>query len=164
MSVRHRAIAGAPERAADEAATVLLEIVKQTLAPASALVPAETERELDQARDAVRILIAGKHLKDSPIVLAADPLRLELTVITGDSALTLKETLGKVPGAATATEWSLHIPAPAPVAGWIEDAVKSLDHVTSEPAATQAATASKGQFATSRIDADALRRVAGGGT
>jgi hypothetical protein len=162
VSVRHRAIAGAPERSASEAATVLTEIVRETLAPASALDRTAIERELAHGRDAVRMLIAGKHLRDLPIVLAADPLHLEITVVSGDAALTLKEDLGKVPGAATATAWMLHVPAPAPITGWVEEALQGLEHVTSERVAPQASRSSAGQFASSQIDPDALRRVAAG--
>jgi hypothetical protein len=163
VSVRHRAIAGTPERSADEATTVLMKLVRETLAPASAVDDAVVGRELDRSRDPIRMLIAGKHLRDSPIVLAAEPLRLEITVVSGDSALTLKESLGKVPGAATATDWSLHIPAPVPIAGWIQDALEDLEHVTCQKAAAQAASPSTGEFKTSQIDPAALRRVAGGG-
>jgi hypothetical protein len=162
VSVRHRSIAGTPERSAEEATTVLIEMLAETLAPASALDRKVITSELAQGHAAVRMLIAGKHLRDLPIVLAADPLRLEITVVSGDAALTLKENLGKVPGAATATDWMLHVPAPAPITGWVEEALQGLEHVTSERATSQASRSSAGQFTSSQIDPDALRRVAAG--
>jgi len=163
VSVRHRAIAGTPERSASDASAVLMEMVSATLAPAGALDADVVEHELAQGRDAVRMLIAGKHLGDSPIVLVANPLRLEITVVSGDEALTLKENLGKVPGAASATDWSLHIPAPVPINSWVREALQGLEHLTSEPATTQASSSSTAtQLQSSDIDPDALRRVAAG--
>lgn len=161
MSVRYRAIAGAPERSASAAAAVLMDVVAETLAAAKALDGEIIERELAQGRQAVRMLIAGKHLEDSSIVLAADPLRVEITVVCGDGALALKEKLGKVPGAATATDWTLHVPAPAPIGSWIEQALDGLEHLKTERASAQASSSSAGQLESADIDPDALRRVAG---
>jgi hypothetical protein len=161
VSVRYRSIAGAPERSASEAATVLMDVVGETLAAAKGLDGEVIARELAQARQAVRMLIAGKHLGDSPIILAADPLRVEITVVSGDGALALKENLGKVPGAATATDWTLHVPASAPIGSWIEEALHGLEHVTTEPAPTQVSGSSATQLESADIDPDALRRVAG---
>lgn len=162
MSVRYRSIAGAPERSANETSTVLMDVVGETLAAAKALDCEIVERELAQGREVVRMLIAGKHLADSPIVLAADPLRVEITVVSGDGALALKENLGKVPGAATATDWTLYVPAPAPIASWIEQALHGLKHLTTERAPAHASGSSAAQLESADIDADALRRVAGG--
>jgi len=162
VSVRHRAIAGAPERSATAAADLVIEMLIETLAPASVLDQDVVVHELDAVRGATRMLIAGKHLGGQAIVLRADPLRLEITIITGDKAASVNENLGKVAGAASATDWMLHIPAPTPIGDWISDAVRALDHVTIEaaPAVTTAAAAPTVQAAD--IDIDALREAAGG--
>lgn len=161
MSVRHRALAGAPERSATAVANLVVEMLIETLAPAAALDREVVARELDAIRGATRMLIAGKHLSREGIVLRADPLRLEITVVTGDKAGSVNENLGKVAGAASATEWMLHLPAPTPIGDWIADAARALDHVTIDaaPAVTEAAAARAVQA--SDIDIDALREATG---
>ena len=65
-----------------------------------------------------RVLVSGGHLDDGGLTLVADPLRLDIAVVSGTDATTLNENLNTVPGAATATGWRLHLPAPASVGGW----------------------------------------------
>lgn len=161
MSVRHRVVAGAPERSSSDAANVILDIVAKTLAPASALDTGAVAHELAEARSAVRMLIAGEHLRPSPLVLNAEPLRLEVSVVTGDAAIALEEQAGKVPGAASATAWTLHLPAPAPITGWVTESLKDLEHVTTEPAPAQVTEVDAPRIGAADIDPDALRRVAG---
>lgn len=134
----------------------------ETLAPAAALDLDVVAHELDAIRGATRMLIAGKHLSGPGIVLRADPLRLEITVVTGDKAASVDENLGKVAGAASANDWMLHLPARTPIGDWIADAVRALDHVTTDaaPAVTEAAAARAVQAAD--IDIDALREATGG--
>lgn len=161
MSVRHRVIAGAPERCASATADLVVVMLTETLAAASSLDSEAVARELDAVHGAARMLIAGKHLAERALVLRAHPLRLEITVATGDKAASVDQNLGKVPGAASATDWTLHVPAPAPIGDWIADAVRALDHVTidapsaiTEPAAAPAVRASD-------IKIDALREATG---
>lgn len=161
MSTRHRAIAGAPERSASETAALILDMVGKTLAPSDDIDQDIVASETEAARAAVRMLVAGKHLADDPIVVVADPLRVKITVVSGDAASAVDEKLGKVPGAATATAWTLHLPGPSPIGSWVEDAVRGLDHVTTDaPPAEKAASAAAAVLA-SDIDVGALRRAAG---
>lgn len=162
VSVRHRAIAGAPERSATAVSDLVVEMLIETLAPAAALDCEVVTRELDAVRGATRMLVAGKHLGAQGLVLRADPLRLEITVVTGDKAASVHENLGKVVGAASATDWMLHLPAPTPIGDWIADAVRALDHVTIDaaPAVIEAAAAPAVQAAD--IDIAALREATGG--
>jgi hypothetical protein len=155
-------VAGAPERSASATADLVVEMLTETLAAASSLDSEAVARELDSVHGATRMLIAGKHLTERALVLRADPLRLEITVVTGDKAASVDEKLGKVPGAASATDWTLHVPAPAPIGDWIADAVRALDHVTIDtpPAITESVLAPAVRV--SDINIDALRHATGG--
>lgn len=164
MSVRHRAIAGAPERSASEAAGVVVDMVSETLAAATAIESDAVSRELDVATAPIRMLVAGKHLDSEPLVLVAGQLRLEITVVTGNKAIGLEEKLGKAPGAATAEGWSLHLPAPEPIRKWVTEAVEGCEHVTTESPPTATAAAETRAVKVRAIDVDALRRAAGGGS
>ncbi len=161
MSTRHRAIAGAPERSASETAALILDMVRETLARSGDIDQDTVASETEAAHAAVRMLVAGKHLAENPIVVAADPLRVKITVVSGDAASAVDENLGEVPGAATATAWTLHLPGPSPISSWVEDAVRGLGHVTTDaPPAEKAASAAATVLA-SDIDIGALRRSAG---
>lgn len=165
MSVRHRAIAGVPERSATAVADLVVEMLIETLAPAATLDHDVVAHELDAIRGATRMLIAGKHLSSPGIVLRADPLRLEITVVTGDKAASVNENLEKVAGAASATDWMVHLPAPTPIRDWIADAARALDHVTIDaaPAVTEAGAASASSAVQAvDIHIDALREATGG--
>jgi hypothetical protein len=140
---------------------IVHEMVVETLVAAAQLDHEEIGTELASAAGAIRMLIAGKHLGNEPLVLRAEPLRLEITVVTGNQAAAVKEKLGGVPGAATATDWTLHLPSPPPIRDWIVDAARPLAHVTtnSAPAATTAASSGPA-VRVADIDLDALRRTA----
>jgi hypothetical protein len=161
VSSRHRTIAAAPERSASEAAHLAVEMITQTLASATAIGSVEVERELDAIEGLLRVLVAGEHLQHQPLTLVADPLRVEISVVAGDRALGLSEKLGKVPGAATAESWSVHLPRPEILATRIENTIDSLDHVTTDrPPAPKAARGIGGGRKEVAIDADALRKAA----
>jgi len=93
----------------------------------------------------------------------ADPLRLDITIVSGTAATTLRENLNAVPGAASATDWRIHVPAEGAMAGWISDAVADSTRLTTEPppvlreSAALATSAASGDF-----DAAALARLLGG--
>jgi len=77
------------------------------------------------------------------------------------TAGSVNENLGKVAGAASATDWMLHLPAPTAIGDWIADDARTLDYVTIDaaPAVTEAAAARAVQAAD--IDIDALREATG---
>lgn len=160
MSVRRRSIAGAPQRTASAATSAVVEMIMETLRPAEAIDAGMVADELRTAERAIRILIAAKELGDEPVVLVADPLQLEIRVVCGDKAIGMNEQLGKVAGAARATDWSLHVPASTTLGSWVTDALSALTHVTTDPVpAPPSRTAeSAGEMG---IDLDALRSVGG---
>ncbi len=163
MSVRHRSIAGAPQRPAGAAAAQVSEMVTETLTPASAVDDTQVASELDAALPAIRSLIAAKQLADEPIVLVADPLRLEIRVVCGPAAIGMHEQLGKVAGAAKATDWSLHVPASSILGSLVTSALAKLQHVTTDPPPTH-----KQHIAAAAdhpvVDLEALRLVGGSGS
>lgn len=163
MCVRHRSIAGAPHRPAGETAAKVTEMITGTLAPASTIDHAQVASELNVALPAIRSLVAAKQISDDPIVLVADPLRLEIRVVSGAKAIGMDEYLGKVVGAAQATGWSLHVPAGATLGSWVSDAVADLEHVTTDPAPTSKQPA-KSTSNDHVIDVEALRLAGGGGS
>jgi hypothetical protein len=160
MSVRHRSIAGAPERTASAAATTVIEMITETLAPATTIDHKLVADELSTALPAIRGLIAAKELVEKPVVLVAGPLRLEIRVVCGSKAIGMNEQLGKVAGAAQASEWSLHVPPGATLGSWVPDALAPLTHITTDPAPAKRAAEGAHELA---IDLDALRSVTGGG-
>lgn len=157
MSTRRRAIAGAPERTAAEAAQMVKDMMAETLGAASALDQDQIAEQLEAAVAPIRMLIAGKHLGDAPVTLCAAPLRLEVTVVTGGRAIGLNERLGKVPGAAMASDWRLHLPEPAPLTDWIREAVADSSHLTTVAPPVEKAAASEVSLTAADIDIDALR-------
>jgi hypothetical protein len=136
---------------------VVREMLAETLGAASALDQDAVVNQLDGAMVAVRTLIAGKHLGDTPLTLCSPPLRLEVTVVTGGRAIGLNELLGKVPGAATATDWTLHLPEPTPLTDWIREAIADFAHLTTDPPPVEKAAASEAALTGADIDIDALR-------
>jgi len=142
--------------------TAIAELVRDTLAPAKAI-------DANLAHDAVmgvigvgRVLVSGGHLDHGELTLIADPLRLDITVVSGTDATTLSENLNTVPGAASATGWTLHLPTPGSVGGWVADAVANSTNLTVEAppvlkeAAGVSASSNAGEF-----DAVALARLLG---
>jgi hypothetical protein len=158
MSVRRRSIAGSPERTASAAASTVTDMITETLIPAPAIDAAVVADELHAAKPAIRSLIAAKELGEKPVVLVADPLRLEIRVVCGAKAIGIDEQLGKVAGAAQASGWSLHVPPGATLGSWVTDALAPLAHITTDPApaASKRAAESASEIA---IDLDALRSV-----
>lgn len=161
MSVRRRSIAGSPQRTASAATSAVKDMIIETLSPAEAIDAGVVADELRAAESAIRTLIAAKELGEEPVVLIADPLRLEIRVVCGGNAIGMNEQLGKVAGAARASDWSLHVPPSATLGSWVTDALAPLTHITTDPAPALArrAAESAGEMA---IDLEALRSVGGG--
>ena len=59
-----------------------------------------------------------------PLVLVAGELWLEITAVSGSAALSLEENLNPVPGAASASDWMLHVPQVEPMAKLVRVTVK----------------------------------------
>lgn len=142
--------------------TTIADLVRDTVAPASEIDEAAARDEVMGIIGVGRALVSAGHLEHEPLTLIADPLRLDITVVSGTAATTLHENLNTVPGAASATDWTIHLPAAGAMAGWISDAVADSTHLTTEPppvlreAAALTASAASGDF-----DAAALARLLG---
>ncbi len=160
MSARRRQIAGPPERSASEVWTAIADLVGDTLAPASEIDEAAARDEVMGIIGVGRALVSAGHFEHEPLTLMADPLRLDITIVSGTAATTLHENLNTV--AATATDWTIHLPAEGAMAAWISDAVADSTHLTTEPppvlreSAALATSAGSGDF-----DAAALARLLG---
>jgi len=159
--VRARTIMGSPERSASAAWAEIDRMIAETLRAASAIDDAEVRATLDALAATGRTLVAGGVLSDAPIVLRALPLQLGITVALGNAALAGGERLGKVPGAATATDWGIYVPDPEPWTAQVRAAVASHEALYPGPAPAEPAKAAA-LSAAAEIDTDALRRMSGG--
>lgn len=165
MSARHRQIAGPPVRSATQTWITIADLVRDTIKPAQQLDAEDARGVVMGAMSVGRVLVSGGHLADGGLVLVAGGLRLELTVVSGTAATTLKENLNTVPGAASAGDWTLYLPAPDLVAGWVADAVKTSAHLSDEVPPDEAEEQSRSVAASeSGFDEDALTRLMGGGS
>jgi hypothetical protein len=154
---RRRQIAASPERATSETAETISDLIRDSLARAEKLDLGNVDDALAKARPAFLALIAGGHLDTNALVLIAGALHLSITSVTGDRALTLEENLAAVPGAASATEWTLYLPTPDPLGAMIDAIAKSHSCLSAdEPPADSADTS--GQASAAALDLDALAR------
>ncbi|MCV7051737.1 hypothetical protein H7H82_14230 [Mycobacterium heidelbergense] len=101
---------------------------------------------------------------ETPFILVAGDLRLEIYIIGGDEAFTIEENLAPVPGGASAPNtWALYIQPPGHLLGVVTGAVKDADHLKvgppTGPGAKQQAAATTG--VPLRINESALRRLGG---
>lgn len=160
--MRARTIKGSPERSASAAWAEIDRMLAETLQPATAIDDADVRAALDALASTGRTLIAGGVLSNDPIVLQAIPLQLEITVALGNAALSGEERLGKVSGAAKATEWAIYVPDPEPWSTQVRAAAKSHEALHAGRAPAEPVTKTAALSATVAIDPDALRRVSGG--
>lgn len=159
--MRTRTIKGSPERTASAAWQELAHMVRETLTAASELDEKEIDTALDDVAGVGRTLIAAGVLREQPVVLRALPLQLEMRVSMGKDALKGEEKLGKVPGAATATDWTLYLPDPEPYRSQVHAATDAHSRLAAGPAPAEPATASLSEHTAAHIDPDALRRISG---
>lgn len=129
MSTRHRAIAAAPARSAQQAWAVISQLVVETLATSTDIDGSAVAKELAAIAPVAVVLIASGHLEEVPLVLDAPPLTLEISIVSGDDVLELEENLRPVPGAATATTWTMALPMPSPFTAMIEAALTPHPHL-----------------------------------
>jgi len=111
------------------------------------------------AAPAGRMLVAGGHLDRLPAVLVAGAVHCEITTVSGTPALRTEENLKAIPGAATATTFTVYLPKPDALAAVVDDAAAEHARLSSavppepEPAVKAPATL---------VDMDALRRAVTG--
>ena len=158
--MRARTIKGSPERSASAAWAEIDRMIAETLAAAPAIDDAAVRAALDALSPLGPMLVAGGVLASHPVILRALPLQLEITVTLGNAALSGDERLGKVAGAATATEWGAYVPDPEPWAAQVRAAVAG--HTALHAGAAPAEPAPASAVAAAAIDPLALRRISRG--
>jgi hypothetical protein len=134
MSERLRTIAAAPARGTSETWETIRTLLLDTLARSTLIDLRVAEEELAAFAPVARMLVAGGHLEGNALVLVAPPLHLSISTVSGSEAFDVEENLNPVPGAAAATSWRLHVPAPPPLSKWVSAAVRDRPHLTTEPA------------------------------
>jgi len=115
---------------------------------------------MQAAAPAGHILIAGGHLDRLPLVLIAGTVHCEITTISGTPALRAEENLNAIPGAAAATTFTIHLPAPDPLKQVVADAVAGHARLSHEepPVPEKNASSSSATL----VDAAALRKAVAG--
>jgi len=127
---RHRQICAAPRRAASETWSAITTLIVGTLERSPAIAATDVSAVMELAAPAGRMLIAGGHLDRHPLVVAAAPVDLSITTVSGTEALTEEENLAPVPGGASATAWMVYLPAPDPLVGVVRSMVVGSAHLS----------------------------------
>lgn len=153
---RHRDLAASPARTASECWNAVAELIAATLARSPSIDEAGIATTLASLTPAGRALVAGGHLDREPVTLVAEPLRLTVGTVSGERALIAieEEKPGPVPGAATATGWTLYLPAPPGLAPLVEEVASGVPHVIvgAPPAAPIQATKTTSTIDLTRLD------------
>lgn len=154
---RHRDVAAAPVRSPSETWRTIAEIVVTTLERSPGVPRAEAEAAMAAAAPAGLALIAGGYLDRHPITLIAGTVDCTIQTVTGTRAFDVDENLNPVPGAGTATQFTVHLPSPEPHGGLVRRVADSHPGLSAEEpsAPAQEDTARSGSF----IDLAALERL-----
>lgn len=128
-----RTIPGRPIRGATDVVDAIVELIASTLDASPDIAAEDVRSELAEATPALGLLASGGHLAEGVLVLAAADLRLVINVPVGEAALAATENIAAPRGAATATGWTLHLPAPAGMAALVETAASACCHVSIDP-------------------------------
>jgi hypothetical protein len=155
---RRRDIASAPKRSAAEVWQVICKLLGDTLERSSSIERADVEASLAPLDGVARMLVSAGHLEGHPLVLAAGDLRLEITTVSGAPALSVEENLNPVPGGASASDWTLHVPQAEPMAKLVRNAVMGHDHLSADDPPTELSQSDA--KAGADIDLEALARWA----
>lgn len=159
--LRSRTIAAAPVRSASATWQVITDLIADTVAVSATCTRDDAEAAMRIAAAAGRMLIAGGHLDRLPIVLIAGTVHCEITTISGTPALNAEENLNIIPGAATATTFTIYLPSPNPLAAVVADAVAGHPRL-SDAAPPVPQQRSAGQVGAALVDIDALRKAVTG--
>jgi hypothetical protein len=124
--LRRRDVAASPVRRADEAWTVIVELIADTLDRSAAIDRADVLDAFGVAAIIGPRLVAARHLEKSPVVLVAELVHLSICTVSGVEAISIEENLGPVPGGSSASTWRVHLPAPDPLNADITAAVRRL--------------------------------------
>ena len=129
---RHRQVAAAPQRRASETWDAISELVVATLDRSPHIVASDVAAAMDAASTVGRVLVAGGHLDIHALVVVAEPVYLNIKTVSGIAATSLDEDLGPVPGGATSSEWTIHLPTPDPVGDAVRSAVSGVSHLSAD--------------------------------
>ncbi len=129
---RHRQVAAAPQRRASETWNAIAELVVATLDRSPHIAASDVSAAMEAVGSVGRVLVAGGHLDKYALVVVADPVYLNITTTSGVAATNLNEDLGPVPGGATSTEWTIHLPTPDPLGDAVRSAVSGVSHVSAD--------------------------------
>lgn len=132
--VRHRTVSAVPARTTAATWQAITELIVCTLDRSSDLNGEQVRAELDQVKPAAAALIAGGYTNREALTLRAGTLYLKITTCSGTDALKdlEDENTNPVPGAATATDWTLHMPCPDSHADLLAEVLADLEHVTTD--------------------------------
>lgn len=128
-----RIIAGRPVRSGVVVAAAVVDLVAATLESSPHIDAQEVRNELGAAVPALSLLASGGYLANGGLVLVAAGLRLTISVPVGEHALSVDENDDAPRGAATATNWALHVPTPPGMAEVAKSAAASCPHVSTDP-------------------------------
>jgi len=134
-----RTILGRPIRSGTDVADAIVYLIASTLDPSPHIAAEDVRRELAAPLSALALLASGGHLVDGALVLTAADLRLVINVPVGEAALTATEDIAAPRGAATATDWTLHLPTSDAMAALAKAAASACTHVSTDPAPAAAA-------------------------
>ena len=158
--LRRRTIIAAPVRSASTTWQVITDLVAGTVAASATCTRSDVEAAMRAAAPAGRMLVAGGHLDNLAVVLIAGAMHCEITTISGTQALNAEENLNVIPGAGTASTFTIYLPAPAALKQVVADAVKGHPRLSdASPPTAATATTSSGA---SLVDTAALRRAVAG--
>jgi len=158
--LRYRTVAASPVRSASATWQVITDLVSDTIAASAALSRSDAEQAMAAAAPAGRMLIAGGHLDRHPLTLIAGLVHCKITTVSGTAALTAEENLNPVPGAAGAATYTVHLPAPDPLAAMVADAVAGHPCLSDVPPPAPGTRAAAGTGPL--IDLDAVRKAVTG--
>ena len=157
---RRREIAASPQRSAAQAWEKIRSLVCDTLERSASIERVDVEAALTSLDGVARMLISAGHLEKHSLVLVADELWLEIQPVSGGPALKLEENFSPVPGAASATDWTLFVPQIQPMTKLVRAAVKEQPHLSADEPTGPAEAAASTAKAPSAIEFDALERWA----
>ncbi|MEH1126472.1 hypothetical protein [Micromonospora sp. CPCC 206061] len=154
--LRSRTIVAAPVRSASASWQVITDLVADTIAVSGFLARGEAEIAMLAAAPAGRMLIAGGHLDRHPLVLVVGAVHCAITTVSGTAALNAEENLNVIPGAATATTFTIYLPSPQPLVKVVAEAAAGHERLSVEapPASQPRAAAAAGA---PLVDTEALR-------
>lgn len=157
---RHRQVAAAPQRRASETWEAVGRLISATLERSPHIAASDVSAALEHASTVGRALVAAGHLDKHAIVVVAEPIYLNITTVSGMAATTLDEDLGPVPGGATATDWTIYLPTPEPVAEAVCAAVSGASHLSAGEPPVESISKSAASDPQSVLNLDALAQRA----